>query len=249
VHEPVPYNPVASGCWTQGTPLAWPAGAHIPYSLSQAASVQVSLADATTVVDLAFQAWNETSCPSGPVNVQAYDNGPVSADAAADDCGLIQCDPTVHDPLHVIVFDDQSWPHNDPNNTLALTTVTYGVDTGTIFDADTEVNTAQHMITVQEPPPATGDVYDLRSIMTHEAGHFLGMAHATSDVPIMFAQYQPGVFTLTQDDIDGVCSIYPPQEHKSGCALAAVPQGSGAAAVAGLVAVAVLVRRRRFLST
>jgi MYXO-CTERM domain-containing protein len=246
VHQPIPYDPVASGCWTQGTPLAWPAGKSVAYSLSAGASTQVSLADATRVADLAFGTWNTTQCASGqPPSVQAYDDGPVSVEAAADDCGLVQCDPTVHDPLHVIVFDDTMWPHNDPNSTLALTTVTYGVDSGQIYDADMEVNTSQHTITAAEPPPP--GAYDLQAILTHEAGHFFGLAHATSTAPIMFAQYQPGAITLTTDDVDGICSMYPPIS-KSGCACTAMPSGGDAwafGAGAGLVVLLGARRRRR----
>jgi MYXO-CTERM domain-containing protein len=180
----------------------------------------------------------------------------VSAAAAASDCGLVQCDPTFHDPQHVIVFDDTTWPHNDPNSTLALTTVTYGVDTGTIFDADTEVNTAHWTITAQEPPPA--GAYSLQAILTHEAGHFLGLAHATTTTPIMYAQYQPDAVTLTQDDVDGVCSIYPPGpansppgnpgssgNPKSGCACVAGAAAPGPWSVgAGVALLGLLIAHR-----
>jgi hypothetical protein len=61
--------------------------------------------------------------------------------------------------------------------------------------------------------------FDLQSILTHEAGHFLGMAHtdkscqaAGNNCPTMDAMYRPGSSdfrTLEQDDIDGICAIYP----------------------------------------
>jgi hypothetical protein len=245
VHVPIGYNPVASGCWAEGAPIAWAGGQRIPYSLSSAASSQVSLADAGRVAAIAFSQWNNAPCANGQINVQAYDNGPVSPEQAANDCGLVQCDSTVHDSLHVIVFDDDGWPHNDPNNTLALTTVTYGVDSGTIYDADTEINTAQHSISAQNPPPAGS--YGLQAILTHEAGHFFGLAHATSSVPIMYAFYQPTAVTLTQDDVDGICSIYP-RVTKTGCACEAGPGGAGGwafGACAGIGVVAALRRRRR----
>jgi hypothetical protein len=205
----------------------------------------VTLEAATRTAHLAFDAWNTAACAGGgTINVQAFDDGPVSAEAASQGCGDAGCDPPPNDPMHLIVFDDKVWPHDDPNNTLALTTVTYGVKSGEIYDADIEVNTAQHEIVAEEPPPDGG--YDLQAILTHEAGHFLGMAHATETTPIMYAQYKPGATELTTDDIDGICSTYPPLPASGSCS--AAPRTAGVGAVAwgvGFVAVAAVRRRRR----
>ncbi|HLK36062.1 MAG TPA: matrixin family metalloprotease [Polyangiaceae bacterium] len=244
VHAPSGYDPSQSGCWTQGTPLAWPSGQTVPYSLASNASKQIDLADATAIAHEAFAQWDDAPCKEGAPTVQAYDNGPVDAALVATDCGLNQCDPTVHDGLHMIVFRDDQWPHSDPVNTLALTTVTYGIETGTIFDADIEVNTAQHTITAMDPP-SPGTVA-LRAILTHEAGHFFGLAHATDTSSIMFWQYQPGAIDLTADDIGGVCAVYTPTKAKDGCGV--TPGGGGGAA--GMFGVALfmwgaLARRRR----
>src|SRR5262249_53351461 len=157
----------------------------VAYLISEAASRQVSLADAVSVAQAAFGSWNEAPCAGGHPGLQAHFGGTVRADAAANDCGLVSCDATFHDPQHVIVFDDAEWPHNDPSNTVALTTVTYGVDDGVIFDADIEVNTHDHTITAAEPPP-TGAL-DLQAVLTHEAGHFYGLAHATDTHAVMYA--------------------------------------------------------------
>ena len=206
---PLGYNPAASGCWTQGTPLAWPTSA-VPYGLGAAASRQVSLADATRVADLAFSSWNDVSCPDGVPTAYAYDVGPLSSvpDGGTCSSNLADCKPLSDD---VIVFDDDVWPYDDPANTLALTTVTYGVDDGAIFEAYTEINTTPpHLITMQEPPPAGSSAYDLQAILTHEAGHFLGLAHATDATSVMYAYYLPGRVQLTSDDVAGFCAVYPP---------------------------------------
>ena len=242
---PAGYNPAVYGCWEEGIPVAWTAG-RVGYSLSAAASRQISLADATRVAHQAFGAWNDAPCsqtaPTGP-NVQAYDNGPVSAEVAASDCGLSQCDPTYHDSLHVIVFRDDEWPYNDTANTLALTTVTFGVDSAEIFDADIEINSAQHTLTVEEPPPS--GTYDLQAILTHEAGHFFGLAHATDTGSIMYAFYKPGAVALTQDDVDGVCSVYAPLQPAAGCTCAhADGSWNGAFAAMGMAALALVIACR-----
>jgi hypothetical protein len=251
VVAPNPFNPAFEGCWTDGTPLAWPANSRVAYALSTEASNQVSLADATNIVHLAFGAWNDARCASVSSHTQAYDHGPVSADVAAGDCGLKRCSSDEHDSQHVIVFDDASWPHNDANNTLALTTVTFGANSGTIFDADIEVNTAEHEISTADSPPS--GKYGLRSILTHEAGHFFGLAHAADTHSIMYAQYKSDSIALTQDDLNGACAIFsgqssasaPPTIQRPGWSCAVTRAGSGDSAIAIVVACAAGSRMRR----
>jgi hypothetical protein len=244
------YDPASVGsCWTQGRPVAWPLGARIGYELDETASTQVDLAQVTMAADQAFTAWNTASCPFGPdggsPNVFGYESGTVDAALVSTDCGLIQCGPTVHDTHHVITFRDSSWTSNDPVNTLALTIVTYGVSSGTIFDADIEINSGQHTISTANPLPA--GAYDLRSILTHEAGHFFGLAHSQNLNAVMYAYYRPESITLTPDDVAGICSIYvPSKDSGGGCAFSAAPTSSHACVAFGTLALAaVYVRRRR----
>jgi hypothetical protein len=249
VKSPAGYNPAQNGCWTSGTPLAWPPQESIAYEIAASATPQISLADVTSVAAESFGAWNVAPCAGGVPNVQTYAGTPADDATVAADCGLdgpnATCGPTQHDTHHLIVFQTDGTKFEDPVNTLGLTTVTYGVQTGTIFDADMEIN-ATKPLTVQE----NGQLYDLRVIMTHEAGHFLGLAHATDPHSIMYFQYQPGAVKLTQDDIDGICTVYPPQSSGCGCKLAPGldggpgPAGPLALPLVGLAGLAVLGRRR-----
>ena len=82
------------------------------------------------------------------------------------------------DNQNLVVFHDTAWPYNACGETLALTTVTYHLDTGELWDVDIEVNTScGHKITTTEPVPPDG--WDLQSIFQHETGHFLGLAHSS----------------------------------------------------------------------
>jgi hypothetical protein len=249
---PAGYNPATSGCWTSGTPLSWRVE-RVPYAVDSAASKQVSLSQATRVADLAFGAWNSARCGGKASGIEAYDEGPLSLRDAGEGDALAEwaqcsdsshCNSAAHD---VIVFDDDYWPYDDPVNTLALTTVTFGVDDGQIFQAYTEVNTAMHQITTAEPPPVSGQEYDLQAILTHEAGHFLGLAHATDPSAIMYAYYQPGAVALTADDVQGICDVYPtPSPSKSSCDAVAGAPGPAAAGMGTLsLAILAFARRRR----
>jgi hypothetical protein len=184
----------------------WWRNACVGYDVQKNASRQVPYETASKLVGAAFAKWTSIACDgasgSSRVSIDVRDLGPVSCDEVEYNSD--------HGNAHVIVFRDDRWPYDDPNNTLGLTTVTFDVDTGEIYDADVEIN-GTVPLAVGDPVP--GDGYDFQTVITHEAGHFLGMAHSGDDRAAMFAICEPGTTTkrtLTADDTSGLCSIYPP---------------------------------------
>ncbi len=201
------FQPTRDRCWDQGVPLFWK-NACVGYSINRFASKQVSYEDAANGIARAFTRWTGASCPT-----DGSGNARVSIDVR--DMGPVECDRVKYNQefgnQNVIVFRDDKWDKNDSSNTLALTTVTFNPDTGEIYDADMEVNTHEHRVTLQDPVPSDG--YDFASILTHETGHFLGLAHSGDSRATMFASYQPGqtaMRNLTQDDVTGICTVYRP---------------------------------------
>src|SRR4029079_13354535 len=112
--------------------------------------------------------------------------------------------------INVVLFQDDNWKYRGVDGTLAKTSVTYNDDTGEIYDADIAVDTANNTVTITDEP---GKIqYDLQAIMTHEVGHFIGIAHSPLSAAVMFASYSPGSITqrkLHPDDVKAVCAIYP----------------------------------------
>jgi hypothetical protein len=203
---PASYSPTR-GCFTDGLPLFWK-GACTGYSVNTAASKQIPFDTATAVIDAAFATWNEVTCDAGPVGIAASNVGPV-------ECGEVRYNPNGPNQ-NVIVFRDDVWPYSDPNNTLGLTTVTFNADTGEIYDADMELNATGRNLSTTDAVPVNG--FDLSSVVTHEAGHFLGLAHATDSTATMYASYKPGTSalrSLSPDDIAGICEIYPTPETRN----------------------------------
>ncbi len=201
-------------CWTEGLPLYW-TSACVGYSIQQDASKQVSFNDAQNGMETAFAQWTNATCPS-------VDDGGASSRASIDVrfLGPVACHEVQYNQsggnANIIMFDDDNWPHDDSNNTLGLTTVTYNIDTGELYDADMEINTAQVTLTVNGDVPPDG--YDFLSIITHESGHFLGMAHSPDTHATMYAHYVQGATSmrdLTSDDVQGICTIYPPDGTRS----------------------------------
>jgi MYXO-CTERM domain-containing protein len=141
-------------------------------------------------------------------------------------------------------FDDEG---GLGRNTLALTSVRYQGD-GTIVDADTEIvdwdggtgaigspangvyvtcyTTGAPASTCTTFGQADCVYYDLQNTLTHEIGHFLGLAHpcgsgsGSPEVPCtstyadrtMYPFEVPGEIakrTLAADDVAGICALYP----------------------------------------
>jgi len=249
--SPVPadYDPAIRGCWTQGSPIAWLWDQRVHYELDAAASRQISLADATNAADQAFARWSNVQCEGGPPSVTAYDDGPVDASAAAAECDSTPCDPTQPGAYHLIVFRDDGWAYDDLSNTLALTTVTYGIDTAVLFNAEIEINSHNNTLTTLQPPPP--GAFDLQTILTHEAGHFLGLAHAPNDTSVMYAYYRNDSRELTADDVAGVCAAYSVQSPAgaSTCRLAPSPSGARPALVLAVLLAIAWARRRACASS
>jgi len=206
---PLGYDPAVSGCYAGTGGAAFPVywqNACVTYSLQEDASTQVTLAEAKTVAALAFSKWTAAPCGDGSPSITATEIEPPGQDGVA--CSEVQYNK--YGPnQNVIIFRDDGWPDTgDSVNTLGLTTVTYDTTDGEIYDADIEINS--HDYTLSAFPPAPSDGYDLLSILTHEAGHFFGLAHSADQTAIMYAFYHADAMSLTGDDVSGICAIYPP---------------------------------------
>jgi hypothetical protein len=278
----------AQPCDDAGLPLYWSTRC-VGYDLQSDGSVQVDLATAKAVAAKAFAAWSSIDCPADPVACASGDAGQGKPTIEAHYLGDVSCACTEYNQsggnANVIMFRDKGWTDcdgkakPDADVTLALTTVTYNTKTGEIFDADMEINSTPSNATITATEPPAKVVYDLQSIITHEAGHFLGLAHTQpshSDAT-MYARYQQGQIFMrdpSQDDICGMCAIYPPGRtatcddvprhgFRSTCGGSAGPESSGCScelpgvggggggaqlAIAGAIAAlvtGVIARRRR----
>jgi hypothetical protein len=91
---------------------------------------------------------------------------------------------------------------------FALPSVHFKPDTGAILDVDLEVSPSAKW-SFSDVPPADG--VDLETVLLHEVGHMLGLAHSAETTSAMYPTYQPGTVhrTLDDDDMAGICEIYP----------------------------------------
>ncbi len=236
-------------------PLYWPTSC-VGYSLQQKLTEKLDPEKVRAIIQKSFDAWTNVKCPGGGTSLlsfRQFDDTPCNVSKYVKD------GPNIN----VILFQDDDFPYRDEDNTLGKTTVTYDKNTGAILDADIEINSAFNEVTVSDKRV----VYDLESIMTHELGHFIGLAHSTVDGSTMFYAYNPGETSLrdlSDDDIAAVCTVYPPDseascspephggldtcppEEDSGCAAAVRRPGASASGVMlGGLGLALLARARQ----
>jgi MYXO-CTERM domain-containing protein len=187
--------------------LAWKGGC-VSYSVQADASParNVDYDAIHAIVERAFDRWTNADCGGDVPSLTSLDLGPV-------DCSVPEYNSN-NPNANVVMFRDTDWPYEDPGATLALTTVTFNTETGEIFDADIEVNSFKTPLSTSD----TAVVFDLESIITHEAGHFLGLSHSHIEGATMFTPYIRGDVSfrdLSADDEQGMCAAYPPERKAS----------------------------------
>jgi hypothetical protein len=200
--------PQPSGCSVPVIPLVWPSPC-VSYSIQEDASSQLSLAETEAIFEQAFAAWTQAECDGvGAPRIELSYTGPVACDEQ-------EYNKTKRN-ANIIMFRDDGWPYEGSANTLALTTVTYNKNTGDIYDADMELNSFDVEFSTSDAKIS----FDLLSVATHEAGHFLGLSHSQESEATMYADYRPGTTWLRDlhdDDRAGICAAYPPGEPIKAC--------------------------------
>ena len=204
-----------NSCPIDGAKLFWPTSC-VSYAMNELGTQDLDPVETRAVIRKCFQSWAEVPCPAGGNATMTFEEREPAA------CKKSQYNKDGAN-LNVVLFQDDDWNYRGIDGTLAKTSVTYNDQTGEIYDADIEVNAANNTVTISNDPKVID--YDLQAVLTHEVGHFIGIAHSPDPSAVMFASYAPGSISqrvLTPDDVDAVCAIYPP---KSGLGCNSTPRG------------------------
>lgn len=250
------------GCPAEGEALKW-GKLPLHYRFHNRPPRLLLREEARAAIREAFHRWSDTICADGRRTSLRF----VEDDDVAEDKPL-EKDAVGVNP-YTIYFRDYGWPHTGVDETLALTTHNFRAGSGFIEYADMEVNSGatrggRSGFSTDE---ADEDGKDLQAVMTHEAGHYIGLAHSKEDKSIMAPSYCAATTDrckkgkvaerrLAPDDILAVCTLYPPdgipeeevRPETGGLTCAArTPARPGNAWALGSLLVPVLVwwRRRR----
>ncbi len=158
---------------------------------------QISQQQMITVMQNAFQQWASPTCTSFRANYG----------------GLSQSLWSQFDGNNVLVWNS-TIPSAQFPTALALMVPNINPTTGDFLDADIIFNSSYQWST--QP---VGQQFDVIGTITHEIGHVVGLDHTNVTDATMFPTAAPGLCpcrTLKQDDINGVCAIYPSGTNPGG---------------------------------
>lgn len=214
------------GCPSEGKALFWPTSC-IEFHMNRDGTQFLDTTASRLAIMKAFRAWSAVDCGNGKTASMTF----VSLEDVA--CKKAEYNREGKN-VNVVLFQDNDWKYRGIDGTLAKTSATFDTETGEIFDADIEVNTAFNKVTLSDKP---GEVqYDLQAILTHEVGHFLGIGHSADDRATMYPSYSPGTLSireLSPDDKKAVCAAYPPD---NGVKCNQEPRGGYSATCDGTIA-------------
>ena len=194
-----------SDCIHEGIPLAWDRQC-ISYTIEDPGESGPPLEEVRDAADRAFAAWSSVECDGRPIGIELRQTRQLA------DCGVAQHDRRGPN-MNAIVFVEDWSDHDDFSRDAFAITLAWNLKaSGEIVDVDMLVNPTLGQLTIcGDSCPRRPNVVDLQNVITHEAGHFLGLAH--SDVPdaTMSSTARPDEIkkrTLDADDSEGLCAIY-----------------------------------------
>jgi len=185
--------------------LAWRRPCHGVAISAASPSRDLSEDEVIGALGRSFATWNAVTCDGQPLGIDLQvidDRTSCTAPFYEDGSG------NANTVMFTLEWADRMYDAN----AFAVTTVWHRRSTGEILDADMEINERRGPYGVCPDEGCTTRLVDLENVVTHEMGHFLGLAHSTDREATMFASSVAGEVIkrdLSPDDIVGICTVYP----------------------------------------
>lgn len=200
-------------CFEDGEFLRWRQMC-VSYSVVARDRAPLSLAAVRDTIDRSFETWMDARCDgiAMPYDIRQTED-------------LSQCEEAEHNErggnVNTIAFLTDWVDQGLPEEAFGLTLVWHDRTTGRIVGADMLLNDGGmgRFANCGGNGCGRGDV-DLQNVVTHEAGHFLGLGHSKWRNAAMYWQARPGEVKkrhLDADDLSGLCSLYGDREPVGKC--------------------------------
>lgn len=207
----MPAQPDPTVCPAEGRPIAWSVGCSgfrfDPTVLPDPRVI--SLAQIGTVLDRSTRAWSSVVCDDATRGAPSFvlarlGDGPSRS-------GYYEGQANTNSLAFRATWSNDAY---HPPDAAAVTIVTFGASSARILDADTDLNLRTDtnprgfLFAINGDPRSA----DLQTIVTHEFGHAMGLAHTPIREAVMWYTAGRGEQRQvpTPDDVAGVCAIYPP---------------------------------------
>ena len=209
---------VVGECSMQGVPLAWRSMC-TGFSLNVDGSPDIALEDVRTEATAAAARWHAAPCDANGSTTPYFQLLPLQLLVTMDNADTQVLSGYNRSGLNSNTVSFNGVWHSDANHqlgTIAITLVSYDMNSGEILDADVELNQATDAnpdgfhFTIGTPDPTAAD---LPTILTHEFGHLHGLGHSTVDTAVMWPSAGLGEQRrmLRTDDVEAICDAYNPQ--------------------------------------
>lgn len=200
-------NDCPKPCVEEGLPLFWPKR-ELVYTLNDEPFPDLTPEQLQGVFDSVFGAWQGVQCEGEPIDL-AITQDPETTTLRA---GPQREEPN---PNVLAYVPPDEWEGD--RRAFAVTKIWYNGRNGHILGADILFNGNMDPFAIcPEAGCPRDEVTDLANVLTHEVGHFLGLAHSDVKGATMWCDAAPGDTdkrTLDADDIDGLCSMYGPSAY------------------------------------
>lgn len=201
-------------------------GLQVTFLLNEGCTAGGSLQTCIDSVESAMEVWNASECS----DLEILFGGTTPR----VDIGYSLENPEAN--INLIYVQDAGWPHSSANPRVG--TIAYDGQSGAVLDYDIEVNN-QYL---------TPTEVDLHNMLARDFGMALGFDKTTGDTEsIMQVSSSEAKKTLSADDSQALCQLYPLSEHqppRSGCSCR-TNLGSSSGSLFLLLVSIVLLRGRR----
>jgi len=182
------------------------AGGEVIYQINSAGSDNIGDTSEMSAVEAAFRHWEGI-----PRSKVAFARGADTAltEASSDGVNVVYW----AEGSKTTVLGSKNFPVTGFVGLTVIVNDTTGPTTGLLRNADIILNGNEFTWTTD--PAANPTSYDVEEIVTHEAGHVVGLDHSGVVGSTMYARASAGQvrwITLSADDVAGAAAIYPDQD-------------------------------------